>query len=530
MRFGLRPSCPTAWSPLLAGLTVSIALLLFAAQAHGAPPMDYGDAPDGAAARYSIPVVAGFPSLLASGGPRHRGPGPSLGVRRDKEGDSKQVDRDRFDDGVSLDRVRRCKTSQVTVLIDTRRIPKRLLRKRDLYLNSWFDWDRSGTWGEVNGCPNVDPLRNNEWAIVNQKFSGKSFLKQRVRAYTLKFKGGLHSGEFWFRTTLTLGQKLPIDTVSRSGGATAKPFAYGETEDYLYRRSPNEPPPPEFEDESGEGKEGKEGKGEGKGEGKEPKGQGPFRVGCVPNPVAVEHGRARTVRFFIRDEGKGLIFGRRLSPREPGGNRVRVTRHSDQRGVPQGFFRGSGFHFQSRHRDARHNPIEFHVVRFSFVRGKFKQVLRCMVIVIHNKIVKPKKPHRPAAVPPAPPPAGPPPPPPQAPSVQGQGFYQQNTEFPQNFNVVVQFDQDVEGFVIKLKGGPPPDIVNTGSPTPGVTCKKAVDGQSVHCTGNLKANTQAQLGVQFDPPPAPGELDGRLELYAIQGGAEKGPFPMQPAR
>jgi hypothetical protein len=513
MRFGLRPSCPTAWSPLLAGLTVSIALLLFAAQAHGAPRMDYGDAPDGADARYSIPVVAGFPSLLASSGPRHRGPGPSLGIRRDKEGDSKQVDRDRFDDGVSLDRIRRCKTSQVTVLVDTRRIPARLLRKRDLYLNAWFDWDRSGSWGEWNGCPTAKPLLNNEWSIVNQKFSGKSFLKQRVRAYTLKFKGGLHSGEFWFRTTLTLGQRLPIDAASRSGGATAKPFAYGETEDYLYRRSPNEPPPPEFEDESGEGKKGKGGEGEGK----EPKGQGPFRVSCAPNPVAVGHGRARTVRFLIRDEGKGFIFGRRLSPREPGGNRVRVTRHSDQRGVPQGFFRGSGFHFQSRHRDARHDPIEIHVVRFSFVRGKFKQVLRCMVIVIHNKIVKPKKPHRPAAVPPA------------MKRVQGFGAYQQSSAFAQNYHVSVQFDQDAEGFRIKLKGGPPPTIVNAGSLSGGVNCEKAPDGQSVLCTGSLKAGTQAQLVVQFDPPPAPGELDGRLELYAIQGGVEKGPFPMQPA-
>lgn len=520
MRTG-RISDQASLRSLFAAATIGcIGLLTLASSAQAAPKMDYGDAPDGANARYSIPVLGKFPSLKASNGPRHRSSGPSLGPRRDREGDSKQVDRDRFDDGVSLDRLSRCGTSQITVLIDTRRIPKRLLRTNDLYLNSWFDWDRSGTWGEVNGCPNVDPLRNNEWAIVNQRISGKAFLTQRVRAFSFRFTGGLHSGEFWFRTTLTLGQKLPIDAASRSGGATAKPFAYGETEDYLYRRSPNEPPPPEFEDESGEGEKGKEGKGEGK----EPKGQGPFRVGCVPNPVVVEHGRARTVRFLIRDGGKGLIFGRRLSPREPGGNRVRVTRHSDQRGVPQGFFRGSGFHFQSRHRDARHDPIETHVVRFSFVRGKFKQVLRCMVIVIHNKIVKPKKPHRPAAVAPAPPAAGPPPPPPQAPSVQGQGLYQQNTEFPQNFNVVVQFDQDVEGFVIKLKGGPPPDIS-----TPGVTCQKGVDGQSVHCTGNLKANTQAQLVVQFDPPPAPGELDGRLELYAIQGGVEKGPFPMQPA-
>lgn len=479
MGIGRRFECPSLYGLLAAGLIASLALLAIAAQAQGAP-MDYGDAPDGAGARYSTPVIGKFPSRLASNGPRHRSSGPSLGPRRDKEGDSKQVDRDRFDDGVSLDRLRRCGTSVVTVLVDTRRIPAKLLRRHDLYLNSWFDWDGNGAWGEFNGCPGADPLRNNEWSIVNQRISGKAFLRKRVRAFSFKFKGGAHRGEFWMRTTLTLGQKLPINAASRSGGATAKPFAYGETEDYLYRRSsPNEPPPPEFEDESGEGKKGGGKKGGGKkggGKGKKPKGEGPFRVGCLPGITALEHGKAATVRFLIWDEGKGHIFGRRLSPRKPGGNRVRITRHSNQRGVPQGFFRGAGFRFVSRHRDARHNPIEAHVVRFGFLRGKSQQVLRCLVLVIHDKIVKPKKPHRPPPVQPVPPP--PPPPPPPKPSgggqsgsggeeqqseeqqqeVNGAGAYQ-STEDPVVYAMGVQFDQDVEGFRIKLKGGPPPDIV-----------------------------------------------------------------------
>jgi hypothetical protein len=377
---------------VLAALTASIALLAVAAPAHGAQRLDYGDAPDGASARYAIPVVGEFPSLAASSGPRHRSSGPSLGIGRDVEGDSKQVDRDRFDDGVSLDRLGRCKTSRVTVLVDTRRIPARLLRKHDLYLNAWFDWDRSGSWGEANGCPTAKPLLNNEWSIVNQKFSGKAFLKQRVRAYTLKFMGGLHSREFWTRFTLTLGQELPIDAASRSGGAAGKPYAYGETEDYLFRGSVGPPPifPPE-EDENEKEKEKEE---------KEEIG-GPFRVSCLPNPIFVEHGRAASVGFFIRDEGKGHIFGKQLSPKRPGGNATRILRHSNQRGVPRGYFRAAGFRFKSNHRDARHNPIEVYAVKFSFVRGKVKQLLTCFVVVVHKKIAKPKKPHRPAAVPPA---------------------------------------------------------------------------------------------------------------------------------
>jgi hypothetical protein len=492
---------------LVTAAIASGALLALAVQAHGAPSMDYGDAPDGADARYSIAVAGEFPSLAASSGPRHLSSGPSLGIGRDKEGDSKQVDRDRFDDGVSLDRIRRCKTSQVTVLVDTRRIPARLLRKRDLYLNAWFDWDRSGSWGEVNGCPTPKPLLNNEWSIVNQKFSGKSFLKQRVRAYTLRFKGGLHSHEFWTRFTLTLGQKLPINAASRSGGATGKPYAYGETEDYLYRGSGPPPIFPPEEDDEGKEKE------------KEKEIGGPFRASCLPNPIFVEHGRAASVRFFIRDEGKGHIFGKQLSPKRPGGNATRILRHSNQRGVPMGYFRAAGFRFKSNHRDARHNPVERHVVKFLFTRGKSKQVLECLVNIVHDKIVKPKKPHRPAAVAPRPQ---------QKPIVRGFGAYQQNSEFPQNYNMVVQFDQDVGGFRIKLKGGPPPNVTFAQAlpPTPGdVKCEKA-DAGSVLCTGALKAGVQAHLVVQFDTKDPTG-LEGRFELWAIQDGKEVGPFPMQ---
>lgn len=529
MHVGRRSGRLTLWM-LAAGLIASLAMLAIAAQAHAAPRMDYGDAPDGADARYSIPVTGKFPSLLASSGPRHKSSGPSLGIGRDKEGDSKQVDRDRFDDGVSLDRLGQCGTSRLTVLVDTRKIPAKLLKKHDLYLNSWFDWDRSGAFGEANGCPGVDLLRNNEWAIVNQRIAGKAFLPKRVRAFSFKFKGGLHRGEFWTRATLTLGQKLPIDAASRSGGATAAPYAYGETEDYLVQRSPDDPP---VFDESG--KEKKKEKEEKEKEEKERKekeeAEGPFSVSCIPNPASVEHGRAAIVRFFIKDEGKGLIFGKQLSPKAPGGNKTRILRHPNQKGVPQGYFRASGFRFKSSHRDARLNPVERHVVKFSFTRGKTKQILRCLVYVIHDKIVEPKKQHMPKPVPPAvvqPPVPPPPAPPPVVKQVQGQGFYQQDNINPQLYHMGVQFDQDVEGFRIKLNGEPPPTIFNAQSPDLGVACEVDTP-QSVLCTGSIEADALVGVMVEFDPAPTPSSLEGRLELYAIQGGQEKGPFPMQPA-
>jgi len=518
MRIGRRSDCPSLGSLFAGGLIAVAALLAIAAQAQGATRMDYGDAPDGASARYSIPVTGKFPTLESSSGPRHMSSGPSLGVGRDKEGDSKQVDRDRFDDGVSLDRLGSCKTSVLTVLIDTRRIPLRLLRKRDLYLNSWFDWDRSGVWGETNGCPDAEPLRNNEWAIVNQRISGKAFLKDRVRAFAFKFKGGLHSDEFWTRVTLTLGEKLPLDAASRSGGATGTPYAYGETEDYLIQHSLG--PPPEFPDHSGKKKETKKEKKEKEKKEKEEGEVGPFKVSCLPNPATVEHGRAVKVRFFVKDEGKGPIFGRTLSKKSTPDYRTRVLRHSNQKGVPRGYFRAAGFSFRSKKRDKRADPIERHVVSFSFVRGKVKQVLKCAVNVIHEKIVKPKKPHKPAPVQP--------PPPPPLPPINGSGFYQL-TGIASVYAMGVQFDQDVEGFRIKLKGGPPPEFVAVAKQPGGLTCNPAPDKGSLLCTGGVKAGTAVIFEVQFNPAPKLAALEGRLELCAIRGGVEEGPFPMQPS-
>lgn len=532
MRIGRCSDLSSLHAALAVGAVAALTLLALSAQARGAMRMDYGDAPDGADARYSIAVSGKFPSLLASSGPRHRRGGPSLGIGRDKEGDSKQVDRDRFDDGVSLDRLGQCGTSRLTVLIDTRRVPARLLRRHDLYLNSWFDWDRSGMWGEANGCPGVAVLRNNEWSIVNQRISGKAFLRNRVRAFSFRFKAGRHVGEFWMRTTLTLGQKLPIDALSRSGGATVKPFAYGETEDYLVQGSPDLPP--EFPDPSGKGKKKETKKEKKEREEREEKEleEKPFRVSCLPNPATVEHGRAVTVRFFLKDEGKGPIFGKQLSPKRPGGNRTRIVRHRNQRGVPRGYFRAAGFRFQSRHRDARKNPVERRVVKFSFTRGKRTQKLACVVNVIHEKIVKPKKPHKPAPVQPAPPAPGPQPQPGpgggqsggEQQSLRAKGTHAQ--EGPQQYRMEVAFDQPVDGFRIKLTGAPPPTIVEVGTQTGfGIDC--VVDGQSVLCTGSVGANLLALCSVQFDAPVDPTELEGRLELYGIQGGVEKGPFQMQ---
>jgi len=360
-----------------------------------------------------------------------------------------------------------------------------------------------------------------------------------VRAFSFRFMGGRHSAEFWARFTLTLGQKLPIDAASRSGGATGSPYAYGETEDYLIQR--NFGPPPEFPDDSGKGK--KETKKEKKKKEKKEKEEkekeemevGPFTISCLPNPATVEHGRSVKVKFFVKDEGKGPIFGRTLSKKSTPDYRTRILRHSNQRGVPNGYFRAAGFSFRSKKRDKRANPVERRVIKFKFVRGKVRQVLKCAVTIIHEKIAKPKKPHKPAPVQPLPPgqsgggqaPGGQPATGGERNPVHGQGFYHHVGSNQFSFQAV--FDQDVEGFRLHLKGTGPPSQITNAFTEPSAPCKVTVDltQMSVLCEGSIKAGQNAPIEVQFDAGPGPEGLGSHLELFGIQGGTEQGPFPVQ---
>jgi hypothetical protein len=334
-----------------------------------------------------------------------------------------------------------------------------------------------------------------------------------------------------------LGQKLPIDAASRSGGASGSPYAYGETEDYLVRHRFG--PPPEFPDDSGKGK--KETKKEKKKREKREKEEkekkemevGPFEVSCIPNPATVEHGRSVKVKFAVKDEGKGAIFGKTLSKRSTPDYRTRVLRHSNQRGVPNGYFRAAGFSFTSKKRDKRANPVEREVITFRFVRGKVKQVLKCVVTVIHEKIVKPKKPHKPAKVQPAQLPSQPQPQPQPGPTtggeqnpINGQGFYQQTG--PAKVKIDVQFDQEIESFRIHLKGAPPPQFTGVENETPGINCAVTPDHLSIECTGNVKPAQLASLEALIDPVLlSAADLEGRLEVFPKQGGVERAPLPVQ---
>jgi len=109
-------------------------LLLISPEVFAQPSLpDFGDARD-----------PSYPSLLASNGARHLDFGYEwLGPSVNGEIDSKQVDRDEYDDGV------RFLDGSIVVDIRTSGLAGRYdINDRDkvIYLNAWIDWDRDGDW------------------------------------------------------------------------------------------------------------------------------------------------------------------------------------------------------------------------------------------------------------------------------------------------------------------------------------------------------------------------------------------------
>ena len=244
--------------------------------AHAAvPPNDFGDAPDGRAAGYLGVggAVGHFPSLEGSNGARHRSVGPlRLGRRVSSEQDSRQVDRDRFDDGFSAE-LRRCKTSKLRFLVDARSLPS-ATRTADhtAYLNAWFDWNRDGDWADTDACAP-------EWRLQNFPIDMASFASRPRQLIEINVVGGAQVAELWYRASLTLDEPFV-------SGIGAGAFINGETEDYLDRRV-----------------------------------RRGLRVKCSPNTAVTTHDRRAKVKFLY----KGPAPAVQLTNALPKGVKVALT-------------------------------------------------------------------------------------------------------------------------------------------------------------------------------------------------------------
>jgi len=302
--------------------------------AQGAVRGDYGDAADGARARYATSpgLIGRFPARARSNGARHTMPGPlRLGAGVTREGDSRQVDRDRDDDGFSAT-LRSCSRSTLTFLIDASRVPASLRSRGHVaYLNAWFDWNRDGDWGDRSRCGR---RRVSEYRVQNLAIDLGSFAQDPLQTVQVRVRAGRQVENIWQRATLTLDQRV----TSRVGRGR---FSHGETEDYL---SPAGGREEHF---------------------------------CDTEPwfVPVDHGDEEKVRFFtdLKSPSAKLLTdplpqGVQVKDVTGGGATVQSTlKHRTQ---PGGFFGGGEWQFVT--------------LTFRLSRGARSVEVRCHLVVIHE--------------------------------------------------------------------------------------------------------------------------------------------------
>ncbi|HEX7144351.1 MAG TPA: GEVED domain-containing protein [Gaiellaceae bacterium] len=317
---------------------VVVGALLLSQVASGAfaADKDFGDAPDGAPYRGEADIVARFPSLEASNGARHVAAGRlRLGRRVDREAGSRQVDRDRHDDGFFAD-LDRCRVSELVFLVDARRLPAALRSAgHTAYLNAWFDWNRDGDWEDTDRCGEDVP----EHRVVNVPLDMASFARRPVQAIRVRARAGRQVREIWYRASLT------FDELFTSPFGTGL-FQHGETEDYG--------PRPEREAEEKRKK---------------------FTAGCDPNPSFISHDRPLDVSFrytgvpprpsvkLVSKRPEDVAFALK-----PGGAGFRVRGKEDRR--PAG------------------EVAQKVTFKFRFTRGNRTIGVACEVTIYHAKVKK----------------------------------------------------------------------------------------------------------------------------------------------
>ncbi len=215
---------------------------------------DLGDAPDSsnslgftmtAYPRFGPPgVQARYPTVYQLGsppyGPLHRNPklyyflGPAISTEQeadigpDTDGvnnilpQTDRPDQDGKDDGAFLPPIQNCVPTQVSFSVT---VPAGAPATQP-YVNLWFDWDRSGDWGQVFDCSNG--LAASEWAVQNQSINLPAGPWVQVFNTITFLPYDKDPKEcFWWRITLS-----DIPAAANDGSGPVSGYHYGETEDY----------------------------------------------------------------------------------------------------------------------------------------------------------------------------------------------------------------------------------------------------------------------------------------------------------
>ncbi len=220
---------------------------------------DFGDAPDGKQGQQ-------FPSLLSSNGARTKKTDEVwLGQAATVEKDSKQVNIDEADDGVSL-KLTSCKQSTAYFFV---RIKNPGQMVGIAYLNLYADWNKDGRWAGSDECAP-------EWAVQNFPIDLAKQTDQDA-VYKAQFTAGKNVENMWYRGAVTLDQQM--------NEATTGEFSSGEVEDY----GPTVPGDEKY-----------------------------YNFYCMPDPLIINHGskgNAKIVPDLFSEPIFDVQFGQNYNPK-----------------------------------------------------------------------------------------------------------------------------------------------------------------------------------------------------------------------
>ena len=248
---------------------------------------DFGDAPDSSnhypgmnnVAYPAVPTDGRFPSVWEGtpagdpSGPMHANPYASwLGDRVSSEKDADQLpdadpttnildngtdsnasNKDEFDDGWRNGKETRFVDCEETTLI-VRVSHNPATPGGKMYLNVYYDGDRSGDWGQRKICevPNADPINPDyahEWIVENFIIDTSAIASfADIPVPTMKVMNNQPDAPAWVRFTLSeepVTELAPFEHDGR-GPDWPKHYRLGETEDYLHHPPANQGEPGEL--------------------------------------------------------------------------------------------------------------------------------------------------------------------------------------------------------------------------------------------------------------------------------------------
>jgi hypothetical protein len=219
---------------------------------------DLGDAPDNSnsynTTMTAYPGVTGrFPTVFSNGsppyGPIHLEPrqvaflgekvtleneadiGPDEDQTNNLEPQNDKSDLDRADDGVKTPLyLPHCEPTQFEYIVT-------VMNPFDqgLYVNVWFDWNRSGDWNDNLTCSGTTIP---EWAVQNQLITVNNagvYTFTTPTFYSWHPDANKDTSQTWMRITLSDKLWTPQNADDPIGGTgPAEGYRYGETEDYYF--------------------------------------------------------------------------------------------------------------------------------------------------------------------------------------------------------------------------------------------------------------------------------------------------------